>query len=292
MPNHTAAIEVKDLRKNFGKFTALDDTTFSVPAGGIFGFLGPNGAGKTTTIRCLMDFIRADGGTAKILGLDSKRDSVELKRKIGYLPAAEQYYENWTGQQHIEFVASLKGVKSESVLIRQLDFNPKTKVKHLSTGNRQKLGLVMAFLGDPELLIMDEPTRGLDPILQNQVYEILSDHRAGGGTVFMSSHNLPEVSKICDSVAVIRAGTIVAEETLDSLRNKSVHHVDITFDKHVDHKQFETEGVSVVSSAKNTVRLRVKGDLNDTLHLIAKQPIKDLEVSHASLEEIFLEIYK
>ena len=286
------AVEVKSLRKNFGSFAALNDTTFTVPKGGIFGFLGPNGAGKTTTIRCLMDFIHADSGAATVLGLDSSRDSVALKRKIGYLPAAEQYYENWTGQQHIDFVAKLKGVNAESILIEQLGFNPRTKVKHLSTGNRQKLGIIMALLGDPELLIMDEPTRGLDPILQNQVYEILSEHRKQGGTVFMSLHNLPEVSKICDSVAVIRAGAIVAEETIESLRNKSVHHVDVSFEKHVDHKQFETEGVTIVRSARSTLSLRVKGDLNKTLHLIAKQPIKDLSVAHASLEEIFLEIYK
>ena len=287
-----SAIEVKKLNKNFGSFTALDQTTFSVPEGGIFGFLGPNGAGKTTAIRCLMNFMHADSGTATILGLDSARDSVDLKRKIGYLPAAEQYYENWTGQQHIEFVARLKGVKAESPLIEQLDFKTHQKVKQLSTGNRQKLGLVMAFLGDPALLILDEPTRGLDPILQNQVYKLLSDHRARGGTVFMSSHNLPEVSKICDSVAVIRAGAIVAEESLDSLRNKSIHHVDVTFDKRIDTKQFQTKGVTIASSENNSLSLRVKGDLNHTLQLVAKQPIKDLEVTHASLEEIFLEIYK
>jgi ABC-2 type transport system ATP-binding protein len=286
------AIEVKSLSKQFGSFVALNNTTFSVPAGGIFGFLGPNGAGKTTTIRCLMNFISSDSGSAKIFGLDAKRDSVRLKSKIGYLPATEQYYENWTGQQHIEFVAGLRGVDAKSSLIETLEFKPQTKVKHLSTGNRQKLGIIMALLGDPDLLILDEPTRGLDPILQNLVYKILAEHRARGGTVFMSSHNLPEVSKICDSVAVIRSGAIVAEESLDSLRNKSIHHVDVTFDKHVDSKQFQTKGVTIASSANNSLNLRVKGDLNHTLQLIAKQPIKDLEVTHASLEEIFLEIYK
>ncbi|MEK7059656.1 MAG: ABC transporter ATP-binding protein [Patescibacteria group bacterium] len=293
MSSRAVAIEVKELRKHFGSFTALEGTTFNVSKGDIFGFLGPNGAGKTTTIRCLMDFIRADGGSAKILGLDSEQDSVQLKRKIGYLPASEQYYENWSGQEHIEFVAKLRGVKPSSPLIKQLGFNPNSKVKHLSTGNRQKLGIILAFLGNPEVLIMDEPTRGLDPILQNQVYEILTEHKSKGGTVFMSSHNLPEVAKICDSVAVIREGAIVAEETIESLRNKSVHHIDVTFEKpFVDHKTLEGNGVKIAHSSKYGVSLRVKGDLNRTLRLITKQPVKDLEVTHASLEEIFLEIYK
>lgn len=283
------AIEVRNLYKHFGSVKAIDGATFTVPAGKIFGFLGPNGAGKTTAIQCLMNFIYPTSGEMKILGQDVLQAGVELRRRIGYLPSDSHLYDHWTGQQHIDFVAATRGIAPSSKLIDRLGFNPKVRVKHLSTGNRQKLQLILAFLGGSKLVIMDEPTRGLDPILQNELYKILREYKNGGGTVFMSSHNLPEVEKVCDSIAVIRRGKIVVEETLQSLRDKSIHNLSVIFEKATDPKKFIRPGVTVVHHSGQTFTLRVKGDINHTLALICKNKLKDVEITHASLEEIFLE---
>lgn len=283
------AIQVRDLHKHFGSVHAIDGATFSVPAGSIFGFLGPNGAGKTTTIQCFMNFINPDSGTIRILGHDTKTDGVQIRSQLGYLPSSSFLYDGWTGRQHIEFAATARGVSAKSPLIERFRLDVDRKVKHLSTGNRQKLQIVLTFLGSPKLVIMDEPTSGLDPLLQNKLYGLLRDYTTDGGTVFMSSHNLPEVEKVCDGIAVIRAGKIVVEETLQSLRSKSIHHVTAVFDEPVLIKKFERPGVDVLHHAGHMLSLRVKGDLTPTMQLISKQSLKDLEVSHASLEEIFLE---
>lgn len=287
-----AAISVKNITKQFGSVRALAGVTFQVEKGAIFGFLGPNGAGKTTTIRCLMDFIRPDGGHLSLLGKAAYADSVALKRSIGYLPAGNNLYNRWTVWQHIDFAARLRGLAPDRDMLKRLNLDDHRRVGSLSTGNRQKLMIALALLGQPELLILDEPTKGLDPILQSQLYEILSEHRQRGGTVFMSSHNLPEVEKICDSVAVIKAGRIIVEETLESLRHKSLHHVSVLFRSNVDPRTFRLPGVEILRHAPRALDLKVRGDLTPTMHLIGRQPILDLEVTHASLEELFLEMYE
>jgi len=288
----TNAIEIKDLHKQFGSVKAIDGATFNVPTAKIFGFLGPNGAGKTTTIQCLMDFISPTSGEVRVFGKNVHDNGVELRKHIGYLPSNTGLYDHWTGEEHIEFMAGLKGAAAQSELTKRLDFETGKKVKHLSTGNRQKLGIIMAFIGEPKLVIMDEPTRGLDPILQNELYEILAQYRAAGGTVFMSSHNLPEVEKVCDSIAVIRQGKIVVEETLQSLRSKNIHHVVAIFDKAVRPEQFKLTDVDILHHSGHAVTLRVKGNIDQLLHIILQQKVKDLEITHASLEEVFLEANK
>lgn len=288
----SSIISFKDVVKSYGTKRALDSISFGVKKGDIFGFLGPNGAGKTTSIRAMMDFVRPDRGEIKIAGLDSRTDAVKLKSKIGYLPADYYHYLGWTGQDHIRFVAKLRGVEVSSKYVNLLEFNSRTRVKHLSTGNRQKLAIILALIGDPTILILDEPTRGLDPMLQNQIYDILRDFRSGGGTVFMSSHNLSEVEKVCDSIAVIREGKLVVEETLQSLREKSIHHVNVLFGRPVRAKEFEQGTIKVLSSTPRSVSLRVQGDIGPVIHLLGRYHIKDIEVAHASLEELFLELYK
>jgi len=284
------AIKVQNLRKHFGSVKAVDGATFDVPQGKVFGFLGPNGAGKTTTIQCLMDFIRPTSGTVTILGLDARNDSVELKKKIGYLPSGSHVYDNWTGQQHIDFLTAIRGASPDARLIDRLGLNTGVRVKKLSSGNRQKLEIVLAFLGSPELVIMDEPTRGLDPILQNELYKIIGEFKAGGGTVFMSSHNLPEVEKACDSIALINGGKIVVEETLQSLRAKSIHHISVIFDKTVDPQKYLLPGVSLIHHSGHSLTLRAKGEIEPIMRLICQQKFTELEVAHASLEEVFLEM--
>ena len=286
-------ISVQNLKKHFGLVRAVDDISFEIQKGEIFGFLGPNGAGKTTTIRCMMDFIRPDSGKIFMLGLNSFEHSVELKKKIGFLSADPGLYTYWRGIDHIKFVEKIRG-KSQIVeeLIQKLDFDPKMKVKNLSTGNKQKLALILALMNKPEILILDEPTAGLDPILQNEIYKILEQFEKDGCTIFMSSHNLAEVEKICHRVGIIKAGKLVAVENISSLQHKRMHYVSVQFDKPISADVFKMKDVKIISKANNHLIFNVKGDVRPILTKILTFDIADIEISHATLEEIFLEFYE
>ena len=286
-------IEVKNLKKHFGKTKALDGVSFSVKKGEIFGFLGPNGAGKTTTIRCMMDFIHPNSGQIKILGLDAHSGSRELKEKISYLSGDNRLYDNWTGLEHIKFLENVRHKKSiASALVKRLGLNTKMKFKNLSSGNKQKLGLVLALMFEPELVILDEPTVGLDPLLQNVVYDILKDFQAKGSTIFMSSHNLAEVEHVCSRAAVIKAGKIIAVEDIEKLRGKRMHLATIIFIGKYKKSDFIFDGVEVRKELPDGLVLNIKGEINPLIQKLSKYKIKDLEITHASLEEVFLEFYK
>lgn len=286
------AIEVKDLKKHFGQTKAVDGISFEVRQGEIFGFLGPNGAGKTTTIRCLMDFIRPDTGTMSIFSQDAHEHSVKLKKRIGYLPADPQLYDKWTGQEHFSLITSMRGPAPElSRLIKRLDFNPKIKVKNLSTGNKQKLGLILALMTSPELLILDEPTRGLDPLLQNVIYDELRGFSQHRGTVFMSSHILSEVEHVCDRAAIIKQGKLVALEEIGELRGKKVHRIIVEFGSSYQKSDFILPGVEFISEHTQGFTAKVSGDLSPFLRKLQLYEVKDLEVTHASLEEAFFNLY-
>lgn len=287
------AIEIKNLTKHFGKVRAVDGISFEVAEGEIFGFLGPNGAGKTTTIRCMMDFIRPTDGSIRLLGKDARQDSVELKKSIGYLSSDVYLYDKWTGQEHLDFTASLKG-KSPHLdsLSKRLDFNPKVKVKTLSTGNKQKLNILLAFMGNPKLLILDEPTRGLDPLLQNEIYAILQEFQKDGGTVFLSSHNLPEVERICGRVGIIRRGKLSVVERIEDLKEKSMHSGHISFDGAFNKNDFLMESVAITGENANGFSFTIRGNINPFLIALLKYRVKDFEIAHANLEDIFLTFYK
>lgn len=286
------AIEMQGVAKRFGSHAAIDGVNLQVKTGEIFGFLGPNGAGKTTTIRCLMNFLRPNTGSIEVLGLDSARDSVALKRLIGYVPSDHHLVDRWSGRDHIHYVMRLRGESDlPQELIHQLSLDIDRPVKQLSSGNKQKLAIILGLIGSPQLLILDEPTQGLDPLFQNAVYELLMNFRASGGTVFVSSHNLPEVQRICDRVGIIREGKVVAEESLESLREKSRHIVRVRFTKPVAKSALKLGGVELVRSHGAEFELKVQGSLNPTLKLLSRHDVVDLEVTHASLEEIFMEMY-
>lgn len=287
------AIEVKNLKKYFGKVKAIDGISFTVAKGEIFGFLGPNGAGKTTTIRCLMDYIRPTSGGVVILGKDSKKDTVEIKSKVGYIPGNIKLNNNWTGFDHLKFVESIRG-KSETAeaLAQKFELDLSKKFRNLSSGNKQKLGLVLALMSDPEVIIMDEPTVGLDPLLQNTIYEILLDLKAKGKTIFVSSHNLPEVERLCDRVGIIKQGKMVAVETLKGLEGKKLHKVEIRFSGKFNKSDFDFDGVEKIEDIADGVILTVGGNLNPIIRKLAKYDIADMEISHATLEEVFLKFYE
>jgi len=287
-----AVIEVRNLKKYFGKIKAVDDISFSVDKGEIFGFLGPNGAGKTTTIRCMMDFIRPDSGEIKILGKDAQRDPVFLKSKIGYLSGNAKFYDHWSVKQHLDFQQALRGgSKIVSKLVGRFDLNLKNKFGVLSSGNKQKLSIILALMNEPEVLILDEPTLSLDPLLQNSVHSYLKDFAKSGGTVFMSSHNLAEVEKICDRVGILKKGKLVAVQKISDLKLMRMYEVRIVTNKKINPQYFIDKNINVVDHIENTLILKVKGDIQELIQKLGKFKIKDIEISHVSLEDIFMEFY-
>lgn len=284
-------IEIKNLKKYFGKTKAVDGISFNVEKGEVFGFLGPNGAGKTTTIRMLLGFVKSNSGEISLFP-QIVSSFVDVKRRIGYLPADVRLYDNWTGHDHIVFLEKLQNKKSIALeLVKRFDFNPKIKFRNLSSGNKRKLGLILALMFKPELVILDEPTAGLDPLLQNTVYEILSEFQENGSTIFFSSHNLTEVEKICHRVAIIKNGKLVAIENIQSLKNKRIHQVLVRPSNKISKNELQIKGVEIQEELSDGYILSVKGDINPLIKKLSQFDLKDLEISHASLEEVFLEFY-
>lgn len=286
------AIQINGVTKSFGSYTAIENVSFTVKKGEIFGFLGPNGAGKTTTIRCLMNFLGPDSGEIRVLGKDAQHDSVAVKNIIGYVASDNHLVDRWTAREHIEYVKSLRGDSGNyQSLLKQFSLDLDRHIKVLSTGNRQKLNIILGLIGSPQILVLDEPTQGLDPLFQNGVYQVLEDFRAAGGTVLLSSHNLAEVQRICERVAIIRKGKLVAVESLESLREKTRHIVMARTTKPIPKTVLRSEQITVRSRTKNEVSFLVQGDLNPIVQMLAQYRLIDLEITHASLEEIFLEMY-
>lgn len=289
----TAVIQIEKLTKRFGKLVAVDNINLTVNKGEIFGFLGPNGAGKSTAIRCLMGFNRPTQGAIYILGKKVKSTSPKILKDIGYLPGNVQLYDKWTGKEHFKFFEGVRG-KSPILnqLIKRLDFDPNIKFHNLSSGNKQKLGLILALMHVPKILIMDEPTLGLDPLLQNEIHKLLRELRDKGVTIFISSHNLNEVEKICDRVGIIKKGKLVVVEEIASLKSRKIHHVTAHFKNKVSSKAFAMPDVEIISATNNSIQMTVSGDLNRTVRALASHPVIDVEISHASLEDIFMRYYE
>jgi ABC-2 type transport system ATP-binding protein len=293
---NTPAIVTETLTRDYGPVRALDSLSLRVEPGEIFGFLGPNGAGKTTTIRVLLDLIRPNAGRAAILGFDCQRESLEVRRRTGYLPGDLYLYEGVTGAEFLDFFASLRPGGVDPAYLRKLldrfDLDPTKKVRAYSKGNRQKLGLVQALMHRPEVLMLDEPTSGLDPLVQHEVWLILEEVAAAGRTVFFSSHVLSEVERICHRVGIIRTGRLVAVEEVATLKGRALHIIEVTFAEAVPEAVFSGPGIDVLQHDKNKVRLQVRDHLDDAIKLIARYPIVDLHTEQAGLEEIFLTYYE
>ena len=286
-----SALVVRNLSKIFPNGTGIDSLNFEVESGKIFGFLGPNGSGKTTLIRCLMDEIKSYDGAIEIFS-QNPRSNAELKKMIGYISSGPQLYDSWNGHDHLNFLKKYRGTFDAKPFIKRLDLDMNTKYRDLSSGNKQKLALLVALYGAPKLLIMDEPTKALDPLLQQEFYKILFEYRRSGGTVFMSSHNLPEVERLCDSFALIKKGKIIVNESIDALKNLSIKEVSVTTEEPLNTSLLKAAGANVTSHHASTATLRVRGDINPIIKLLARQKIKDIQITHADLEDIFMEFYK
>jgi len=289
------AIQTRQLTKYYGRQLGIEDIELMVPKGEVFGFLGPNGAGKTTTIRLLLDLIRPTGGTASILGLDCRREGLAVRRKVGYLPGEFTLYENLTGQQLLLHLGSLRGGvdwKRVEELATRLGADLGRSIRSLSSGNKQKLAVIQAFMTRPEVLILDEPTSGLDPLIQQEFFGLVHEARTGGATVFLSSHNLTEVERVCDRVASIRCGRLVAVEEVDAVRSRTVRIVRLTCERALDAERFTVEpGIGEVQVDGRHLRCRVEGPLGRLIALAEPHGIIDLLSREPNLEETFLALY-
>ena len=288
-------IVIDQLKKSYGKIQAVNGISMSVEHGEIFGFLGPNGAGKTTTIRCMLDVIRPTRGTIRILGLDAQRDKLALHQYIGYLPGDVHLPGQMTGKQIINYFSRLQG--SEPVLLKDLvarfDVEMKRPLKGYSKGMRQKIGIVLAFMCDPQVLILDEPTSGLDPLLQKVFNEFLLEEQARGKTIFMSSHIMSEVEKVCHRIAVIRKGELVTVEEVETLREKAGQRVTVEFGDPVAEEELSRiPAVSMVRRSNGHYQFNVSGSMDPLIKALSRHEVIRLQVEEAPLEEVFLKFYE
>ena len=292
------ALMTQGLTKSYGKVRALRGVDLEVRRGEIFGFLGPNGAGKTTTIRCLLDLIRPDGGAARVLGIDPQADPVAVQTRTGYLPGEMAFKDNLTAERQLRFFSDMRGEKADWGFVHQLaehlDLDLKRPIKNLSKGNKQKVGVVQALMHRPELLMLDEPTAGLDPLMQQEVLGLLREAKAAGATVFFSSHIMSEVEAVAERVGIIRLGRIVEVAETASLINRSLRHITVRFQEPVDSSALsDLPGVKALSQSDGiSVTLQVEGVMDGLVKALGAFPVSDLETARPSLEEAFLAYYK
>ena len=291
----TAAVEIRGLVKKFGGTTALDGLDLTVARGSVTGFLGPNGAGKSTTIRVLLGLLRADGGTARLLGRDPWRDAVDLHRRIAYVPGDVTLWPNLTGAQAIEFLCGLRGGadhRRRDGLIERFELDPHRKARTYSKGNRQKVALVAAFASDADIYILDEPTSGLDPLMEKAFQQCVTEVSRRGAAVLLSSHILAEVEKLCDTVTIIRAGRTVQAGSLQQLRH--LMRTTVTARTRTgDPGVWDWPGVQDAGTGNGELRLSVDRDhLDATMGRLTRLGIVDLTVTPASLEDLFLREYR
>jgi ABC-2 type transport system ATP-binding protein len=295
----SAAISIRGLTKRYGKLVAVDHLDLEVRRGEVFGFLGLNGAGKTTTIRILLDLLRPTSGSAAVFGHDCQSDSLKARSAVGYLPGEMGIYSDFTGHEILKFLERIGG---ESVskehrdsLTERFELSDRDlsrKLREYSTGMKRKLGLIQAFQADPLLLILDEPTEGLDPLMQESFYELLADARNRGRTVFMSSHVLPEVERVCDRIAVLRKGEIVLLSSVEDARTLASKKVRVTFQQDVAVPASLPQGYEMIDAKSRIWTLRVTGKLGSLPSFLAALPVADLAVEEARLEDVLVKYYR
>jgi ABC-2 type transport system ATP-binding protein len=288
------AIEIKNLTKYYGKARGIVDVSFNVKEGEIFGFIGPNGAGKSTTIRTLLELIHPTSGEALIFGKDCIKDSTQIMMEVGYLPSEVFYYDDMKVIDLLNYSASFykkdcsKRIK-ELAKIMDLDLN--RKIDELSYGNKKKVGIVQALLHEPKLLILDEPTGGLDPLMQQKFFELLRQENEKGVTIFLSSHVLSEVQKVCDRIAIIKEGKIIKVEKMSDINEDNYKRFKIDVKEKIEDDYFNIEGVNDLKVNKTVHSFMYRGDINEILSKVSKIKISNIWINEPDLEEIFLHYY-
>lgn len=290
----TNVIEIRQLTKDYGNNRGIFDVSLSVKKGEVFGFLGPNGAGKSTTIRHLMGFIQADQGSCQINGLDCLRDHARIQQALGYLPGEIAFMDDMTGLEFIKFMAKMKGMTDLTKayeLMERFELNPQGKIKKMSKGMKQKIGIICAFMHDPELLILDEPSSGLDPLMQNRFIELVLEEKQRGKTIFMSSHIFEEIERTCDRTAIIKDGRLISIEELQTLKASKHKTYQIMFATEELAEQFMNEGFECEQVESTVVKVLPRNNLNYLLATLSRYDIVDLDITKLTLEELFLHFY-
>jgi ABC-2 type transport system ATP-binding protein len=288
-----SAIELRGLTRWYGKRLGVADLDVTVEEGEVFGFLGPNGAGKTTTIRMLLGVIRPSAGMATVWGLDAWGDAPAVHRSLAHLGSDPGYLGELTAAQTLDHVAALRGLAGGAwrPLAERLELDPTVQVKKLSRGNRQKVGVVGVFMGTEPLLVMDEPSTGLDPLMQREFLALVAEARAAGRTVFLSSHNLTEVERACDRVAIIREGHLVKIATVAALVGDHTRSMNLVLARPAAPGTFDLPGVTVLSSTGQDVHLMVRGDVNPLLRSLAGLEVRDIAITTPDVEDLFFRYY-
>jgi ABC-2 type transport system ATP-binding protein len=291
-------IELDNLSKQYSKNNkfALDNLNLAIYPGEVYGFLGPNGAGKSTTLRLLMNFIQPTSGQAKIMGFDVVKDSLKIRRSIGYLAGDMAMYSKMTGAQYINYLCDIQSFhqpKDIKILAKRLGAKLDQKISELSRGNRQKIAIIQAFVHQPEILILDEPTSGLDPLVQEVFYELVNEAKNRGAAIFMSSHVLSEVQKICDRVAIIREGKLVSEKNIAEMIHEAAQTFSITFADKIPLSELgKVKGARLQGHDKNIVTLHMHGELSGLFAVLAKHKVTNIDARNLDLEETFMHYYQ
>ncbi len=288
-------IKIRDLTKKYGDVIGIKDLDLDVYKGEIMGFLGPNGAGKTTTIRACLGLLQKTSGTVKIFGMDSHRDSIKIRRRTGYLPGDFGMYSDLKVETILRYLLSQSGVSDESKmreLAERLELDLKRKYGNLSKGNKQKVGIVQAFMADQDLIILDEPTGGLDPLMQQKFYDFLREEKEKGKTIFMSSHILAEVEEVCDRVAIIREGELQVVEDIESLKEKMGKKLIVEFENSIDPEIFQIEGVNDFEIDGKRATMIVTSNLDEVIKNISKHNLVNMSLETFSLDQLFLTYYR
>jgi ABC-2 type transport system ATP-binding protein len=290
----THAIEAVGLTKWYGKRRGILDVDFEVGEGEVFGFLGPNGAGKTTTIRLLLGFLRPTEGRATVLGHDSWTDAPAAHAGLSFVSSEPGYLGELTARQQLDYMARLRGLAPGAwrAAAERLELDPTVPIKKLSRGNRQKVSVVQAFMGQEPLLVMDEPTSGLDPLMQREFLKLVAEVRAEGRTVFLSSHNLPEVERACDRVGIIREGRLVSVSTVGDLQASHWRSVSLVLAAAPPPGTFDLPEVRIVAADARDVHLMVRGDVNPLLRRLASLDVRDVSIQTLEIEDVFLGFYE
>ena len=291
--NQAKVISIENLTKMYGKDVGVRNLTLSVNKGEIMGFLGPNGAGKTTTIRTCLGLMAKTAGKITICGLDSHKDSVAIRKKIGYLPADFGLIPSVKVRFYLKYLLSLRECKSTEKMValaERMELDLDRKTHELSKGNKLKVGIVQALMADQELIIMDEPS-GLDPLVLQEFYRIMREEKKQGKTIFISSHNLAEVESVCDRVAIIRKGQLVVVEDIRVLREKTGKVLEVEFNDSVSIDEFQIEGVSEVRQDNGRLILTVHENLDDVIGAVSNHRILNMSLKTYSLEQLFLKYY-
>lgn len=288
-------IKIHNVTKYYGKFKALSSLTINVEENQIYAFIGPNGAGKSTAIRLMLGMLNPTEGYVEVLGKSPTQNNIEIFKNIGYLPGELRSYQKLTGNQVLKFFSNLRNVKEYNYinnLVKRLDYDPSKYIKELSKGNKQKLGLILAFMHKPKLLVLDEPSSGLDPLMQQITIELIQEARQDGSTIFLSSHIFSEIDKVAQRVGFVKEGKLIVEESLEVLKSNAMKSIVIYFKEIIPLNLFDNiKNVNLIETNKNVVKLNIIGPIDEIIKVISKYEITDLKTQDPSLEELFMNYY-